>query len=298
MKRDKWGRLIHFEQYSTDGKTHVWDGLDKCKNIIVIKWNESDYSLTGVSHLSPAYTDINGARNMKDYFMEIYKRDARPMVRHVLATKDQNKSPTQIKAEFKDRKTMLSEAKKKQMTDLMETDAWDVKTNDIGKQSIDFSPIGKFFTQQRQTALRYPDMTTGLGTNKATMEVIQSHFSQFKIGVIQQKHIDVWIEPLYAKVLKELNVVAPTPTHKFIPLPALDKVVEATFDTYMVAMLGPSWEKVVAEKNGIKDYDPEWRAKQSESMAKAQSQAIPKELRKDGLHSTPNKGGSKRGEEN
>jgi hypothetical protein len=98
--------------------------------------------------------------------------------------------------------------------------------------------------------------------------------------------------------LKELNVVAPTPTHKFIPLPALDKVVEATFDTYMVAMLGPSWEKVVAEKNGIKDYDPEWRAKQAESMAKAQSQAIPKELRKDGLHSTPNKGGSKRGEEN
>lgn len=283
MKRDKYGRLIHFEQMGEN--SIVWDGLKDCANIQVIKWNENTYSKTGVSHLVPAYYDIKNYKDFRLYIMEIFKKDVRPIVEHTLIS--EGLSDKQVKAYFSEYQDMLNTTRAKKLFDIFKTDKWTTEIKGFQGKMLDNSTLLKILDIHRREALRFPNMASGEGTNKATMEVQKRHLDQTKVKSIEQKLISEAIEPLFKRVLAEMGINAPVPTIEQAFLQALDVVAQAQSDMYNFQILGPQYASIVAERMGIQNYDADWKMKEAEKMAKfnkpVSKEGEGNELSKDGF---------------
>lgn len=290
-ERDKFGRLIYFAQQGTSG-LNEWKGLKECKDIIIIRWNENEYSKTGVSQIVPCYDNINSFKNQRLFVDEILKRDMRPLVFHNFD--GDGIGSEQAKKHIADYKTMIDNTRAKKMFDIFRSLRWTTDIKGYQGQMIDWSPLARMFNQRRHSALRYPDFNNGEGTNKATIETIKSNWDYTKIRPTQMKLIREFLEPLYDRVLNELGLPnAPRPTIKFDPFTSLNALEQAQTDLYYTQMLGPYWEKVVAEKMGIRNYDENWRIERP----KAQQEALPKELRQDGIRKTDSTENPKQGKE-
>jgi hypothetical protein len=265
-KRDKFGRLIHLEQ-SAEANV-AWDGLEECSSIQIIRWNENTYSKTGVSHIVPAYYDIKNYKDFRLYIMEIFKKDVRPIVQHVLQSEGLNDK--QVKAHFADYQSMLDSCRSKKLYDMFMTDKWETKVIGFQGKMLDNSTLLKILDIHRREALRFPNMASGEGTNKATMEVQKRHLDQTKVKAIENKLISDLIEPIFKRVLAELGVNAPCPTIEFQAMQALDLLTQAQSDEIYTNILGPNYTKVIAERMGMKNFDPDWKLKQAEAMFKIQ----------------------------
>lgn len=272
MERDRLGNLTRFVQSPTEQGQVIWEG-DECDNLQIVKWNQNDYSKIGLSHLVPSYTDIKNFKDLRLYILEIFKKDARPIVEHTLDSEDL--SDKQVKAYFSKYQNMLNTIRSKKMTEIFKTEKWTTEIKGFQGKMLDYSSIVNKLDIQRREALRYPNMASGEGTNKATMEVQRAAWNQTKIAIVDRIVRRDIVEPIFRKVLIQLGMPdAPCPTIQQDALASLDKLVDAQADAYYAEILGPQYASLVAERVGIRDYDADWKQKAAEAQMNMKSNML------------------------